>query len=122
MLAETIDAGILCTTAKEKKDERLLMQIRRKDCVAPLTQSLLQLLYKISHQRKYPDVALGACGLEQAKQFQEYLTDYQISIVSKEYGNKIIYTRPEREKKIYLYMHNNHYEVITKMPGFFACS
>jgi hypothetical protein len=29
---------------------------------------------------------------------------------------------PEKEKRIYLYMHNNHYDVITKMPGFFARS
>ena len=65
-------------------------------------------------------VPLGPCGLEQAKQFQAYLTDYQISIVSKEYSNKIIYAGPEKDKKIYLYMHNNHYDVITKMPGFFA--
>ena len=28
-------------------------------------------------------VFLGPCGLDQAKQFQSYLTDYQISIVSK---------------------------------------
>ena len=40
--------------------------------------------------------------------------------MSKEYGNKIIYAGPEKEKKIYLYMHNNHYDVITKMPGFFT--
>ena len=66
-------------------------------------------------------VPLGPCEIEQAKQFQAYLTDYQISIVSKEYGNKIIYAGPEKEKKkIYLYMHNNHYDGITKMPGFFA--
>ena len=65
-------------------------------------------------------VPLGPCGLEEAKQFQAYLTDYQISIVSKEYSNKIIYAGPEKEKKIYLYMHNNHYDVITKMPAFFV--
>ena len=65
-------------------------------------------------------VPLGPCGIEEAKQFQAYLADYQISIVSKEYSNKIIYTGPKKEKKIYLYMHNNHYDVITKMPGFFA--
>ena len=64
-------------------------------------------------------VPLGPCRIEKAKQFQAYLADYQISIVSKEYRNKIIYAGPEKEK-IYLYMHNNHYDVITKMPGFFA--
>ena len=66
-------------------------------------------------------VPLGPCGIDEAKQFQAYLSDYQINIVSKEYGDKIIYSGPEKEK-IYLYMHNNHYDVITKMPGFFACS
>ena len=57
-------------------------------------------------------VPLGPCGIEEAKQFQLYLADYQISI----------YAGPEKEKKIYLYMHNSHYDVITKMPGFFACN
>ena len=59
-------------------------------------------------------------GIEQAKQFQGYLSEYQISIVSKEYGNKIIYAGLEKDKRIYLYIPNNHYDVITKMPGFFA--
>ena len=66
------------------------------------------------------DVPLGPCGIEEAKRFQVYLTEYQINIVSKEYNNKIIYSGPDKDKKIYLYMHNNHYDVITKMPGFFA--
>ena len=64
---------------------------------------------------------LGLCGIYQAKHFQAYLTNYQINIVSKEYGNKFIYGGPEKDKRIYLYMHNNHYDVITKMPGFFTC-
>ena len=68
------------------------------------------------------NVPLGPCGIEQAKLFQAYLTEYQINIVSKEYNNNIIYAGPEKDKKIYLYMHNNHYGVITKMPGFFARS
>ena len=63
-------------------------------------------------------VPLGPCGIEEAKQFQAYLADYQISIVSKEYGNKIIYAGPEKDKKIYLYMDNSHYDVITKMLDF----
>ena len=62
-------------------------------------------------------VPLGPCGIEEAKQFQAYLAEYQINIVSKEYNNRIIYSGPDKDKKIYLYMHNNHYDVITKMPG-----
>ena len=42
---------------------------------------------------------LGPCGIDQAKQFQAYLTDYQINIVSKEYSNNIIYSSPEKEKR-----------------------
>ena len=66
------------------------------------------------------NVPLCPCGIEQAKLFQTYLTEYQINIVSKEYNNNIIYAGPEKDKRIYLYMHDNHYDVITKMPGFFA--
>ena len=32
MLAETIDAGLLCTAAERKNDEWILVQIRGKDC------------------------------------------------------------------------------------------
>ena len=34
MLAETIDADLLRTAAERKNDERILVQIRGKDCVA----------------------------------------------------------------------------------------
>ena len=47
------------------------------------------------------NVPFGPCGIEQAKLFQTYLTKYQISIVSKEYENNIIYAGPEKDKKIY---------------------
>ena len=67
-------------------------------------------------------VLLGPCGIEEAKKFQLHLSKYQINIVSKEYDNNIIYTGPDKNKKIYLYLHNYQYDVITKMPGFFARS
>ena len=65
-------------------------------------------------------VPLGPCGLDEVKQFQTYLSDYQINIVSKEHQNAILYSGPEQEKRIYLYLHDNHYDVITSMPGFLA--
>ncbi|CAB4022845.1 Hypothetical predicted protein, partial [Paramuricea clavata] len=65
-------------------------------------------------------VPLGPCGLDEVKQFQTYLSNYQINIVSKDHQNALIYTGPDQEKRIYLYLHDNHYDVITKMPGFFA--
>jgi hypothetical protein len=66
-------------------------------------------------------VPLGPCGLDEVKQFQTYLSDYQINIVSKDRQNALIYVGPNQEKRIYLYLYDNHYDVITKMPGFFAC-
>ena len=66
------------------------------------------------------NVSIGPCGLEEVKQFQTYLSDYQINIVSKDHQNSIIYSGPEKEKRIYLFLHDNHYDVITSMPVFFA--
>jgi hypothetical protein len=65
-------------------------------------------------------VEIGACGLNEVKQFQIYLSDYQINIVSKEHLNSIIFSGPEKDKKIYLFLHDQHYNVITSMPAFFA--
>jgi hypothetical protein len=65
-------------------------------------------------------VPLVQCGLSEIKQFQTHLAEYQINIVSKEHQNSIIFSGPDREKRIYLYAHDNHYDVITSMPAFFA--
>jgi hypothetical protein len=50
--------------------------------------------------------------------FQTVMTDYQIHVVSKEHFNGIIFHGPEAEKKIHLYLHDGHYDVITSMPAF----
>jgi hypothetical protein len=71
------------------------------------------------HQRA--GVPFGSCGISEVKQFQKCLPEYEINIVSMDHGDSIIY--PEcpvdvETKRIYLYLHNNHYDVITTMPGF----
>ena len=63
-------------------------------------------------------VPVGPCGIDEIKQFQTYLSEYQINIMSKECQDTILYSGPAQEKIIYLYLHDNHYEVITSMPGF----
>jgi hypothetical protein len=63
-------------------------------------------------------VPLHRCGIEEIKEFQGALDEYQIHVVSKEYFNTIIYEGPLPDKKIYLYHHDDHFEVITKMPAF----
>ena len=42
------------------------------------------------------NVSIGPYGLE-VKQFQTYLPDYQINIVSKDHQNSIIYSGPEKD-------------------------
>ena len=69
------------------------------------------------------NVPLGPCGMDEVKLFQQHLTNYQIIVVSGDHNNCIIYppeppVNPVDEKSIYLYYHNNHFDVITSMPGF----
>ncbi|VDI13173.1 Hypothetical predicted protein [Mytilus galloprovincialis] len=64
------------------------------------------------------NIPLKACDLEDIKQFQSVMKDCQINVVSQQHFNGIIFQGPEAEKKIYLYHHNEHYDVITSMPAF----
>ena len=56
--------------------------------------------------------------LKNVKQFQDVLPIYQIHILSKEHFNAIVFSGPEEGVPIYLYYHDNHYDVITTMTGF----
>ena len=68
------------------------------------------------------NVPLGPCGIDEVKLFQQYLSNYQIIIVSGAHNNSIIYPPkpPGTDEKpiISLYFHNNHFDVITTLPGF----
>ena len=69
------------------------------------------------------NVPLGPCGLNKVDLFQHHLVNYQIFVVSGDQNNTIIYppeppTNPNPEKSIYLYYQANHFDVITKLPGF----
>ena len=68
------------------------------------------------------NVPLGPCGLEEVDMFQKYFTQYEINIVSGNHDSAIIYPpQPSTDKKpIYLYLHDNHYDVITAMTGFLS--
>ena len=72
------------------------------------------------------NVPLGPCGIPEVKMFQKYLTKYEINIVSGNQDNAIIYppnpTNNNNVTPIYLYLHDNHYDVITTMPGFLSRS
>ena len=69
------------------------------------------------------NVPLGPCGLKEVDLFQQHLANYQIIVVSGDQNNAIIYpphppANPNPEKSIYLYYQANHFDVITKLPGF----
>ena len=68
------------------------------------------------------NVPLGSCGIDEVKLFQQYLSNYQIIVVSGAHNNSIIYPPqpPGTDEKpsINLYFHNNHFDVITSIPGF----
>ena len=89
-------------------------QIRRSDRDVQLERAL-QL-----HQAA--NVPLGPCGIDEVKLFQNYLFNYQIIVVSGDHNGSIIYPPqpPGTDEKpiISLYFHDNHFDVITKLPGF----
>ena len=68
------------------------------------------------------NVPLGPCGIAEVKLFQNYLVNYQIIVVSGVHNNSIIYppqsTATDEKPIISLYYHDNHFDVITKLPGF----
>ena len=70
------------------------------------------------------NVPLGPCGIDEVKLFQNYLVNYQIIVLSGTHNNSIIYPPkpPDTDEKpiISLYYHNNHFDVITKLPGFLS--
>ena len=61
---------------------------------------------------------LKACGLTEVKTFQKAFPDFQIYNLSKEHFNSVIYQGPEGGIPIYLYRHDQHFDVITKVTGF----
>ncbi|XP_053378482.1 uncharacterized protein LOC128548112 [Mercenaria mercenaria] len=46
------------------------------------------------------------------------MSEYQIFVLSKEHFNGFVYEGPDGGTPIYLYSHDNHYDVITSMSGF----
>ena len=70
---------------------------------------------------KAAKVPLGPCGLNEVKLFQNYLTSYQIIVISGDNNNTIIYPlQPSGTEKpvIGIYYQNNHFDVITTIKGF----
>ena len=76
-----------------------------------------ELAIQLHYQASVP---IKTCGVEGKKKCQDVLPDYQIQVVSQDHFNAIIYKGPESEKKLYLYHHDSHYDVITSMSAFLS--
>ena len=75
-----------------------------------------QLLVQRLHQKA--GVREGLCGLTEVAKFQNVIEDYQIIVLSAKHFNAIVYERWRREKQIYLYHHENHFDIITSVSSF----
>ena len=84
-----------------------------KDSRSPLQRTLAQ---QLQEEARLP---LGPCGLDQIKLFEIILCDYQFVIISAEHGHSIVHKGLKSNKQIKLLMHDGHFDVITKLPGFF---
>jgi hypothetical protein len=125
------------------QSKRSIVTVKNKDDLC-LARALVVAIAKIDKDKRYKHlrdscrpmqgnaarelhrkagVPIGSCGISEVKQFQKYLTGYEFNIVSMEDGNTIIHPAQPivtEMKRIYLYLHNNHYDVITSMPGFLS--
>ena len=108
--SDDLCAARAIVTAKAKLDNHHMWNSIRLGRGAQTT------LAKELHGRA--NVPFGKCGIEEIKEFQRVLPDYQLHIISKEHGNAIIYDGPEAENKIYLYLHDDHFDIITSLPAF----
>jgi len=100
--------ALVTAIARVEKNPRWNSIRQRQDIQRELAVKLLE----------RANVPLCECGIEQVKQFQDVLPNYQIHILSKEHFNAIVFSGPEEEVPIYLNYHDNHYDVITSMTGF----
>ena len=102
--------AIVVAKAIADEDERLKVI---KDPRSNLQENLARALHDEAR------VPIGPCGLDQIKLFEIILNEYQFVIVSAEHGHAIVHKGPPSDKQIMLLIHDGHFDVITKLPGFF---
>ena len=105
--------------AKARKDNDPRYELIR-DSRSPLQR---EKAFELHRAAKIP---LGPCGLNEVVLFQQHLSEYQIMIISGDHNNSIIYPPqpPGTDEKphLTLYLHDNHFDVINRVPGFFGHS
>ena len=79
-----------------------------------------RLLAQQLHQKA--GVPEGLCGISEVNKFQNVIDNYQIIVLSAKHFNAIVYKGPRREKQIYLYHSENHFDFITSVSSFLGRS
>ncbi|XP_054708455.1 uncharacterized protein LOC129218254 [Uloborus diversus] len=64
-------------------------------------------------------VPIGPCTYAEVSEFEKHL-DIQIVVISTDNLNKVSYKGPDREQRINLWLHNQHFDVIKSLKGFYA--
>lgn len=105
MLCQSDNSG----KAKAENDERLKTSETRCQLQGEMARAL----------HKEARVPIVPCGFDQIKLFEIVLSDYEFVVISAEHGHAIVHKGPESTTQIILLMHNGHFDVITKLPGFF---
>ena len=108
-----LSRALVVGIAKVDKDPRY-NQIKKSD--RPVQREKALALHRAAN------VPLGPCGLNEVALFQQYLSDYQIRVISGDHNNSIIYPpQPlgtDEKKHLTLYFHDNHFDTINSIPGF----
>jgi hypothetical protein len=63
-------------------------------------------------------IPLCRCAVKDLQLFQKVLPDFQLNVLSKDSFNSWVYQGHDAKKKIYLYHHGDHFDVVTKVAGF----
>ena len=64
-----------------------------------------------------PKIGIG-CDFDDLKKFQDFLSDYQIVVVSASNLKTPIFSGPARDKKIYIHFHENHFDSLLSIRAF----
>ena len=106
--------ALVVAVARIEKDPKYV-QIRKSNANIQLQRAM--------DLHRAANVPFGPCGLDEVDLFQKYLINYEITILSGDHSDSIIYPpNPSDKQPIYLYLHDKHFDVITKMPGFLSTS
>ena len=113
-----------CIVQIKNKDElccaRAIVVAKAKLDKDPKYKSIVDHRGKVRELHETAGVPLGSCGIAEVTKFQAALPGHQLNVISKEHLNATIYSGPDVDKCLYLYHHDNQYDVITSMPAFLA--